>query len=223
MPTPAAPLVSTPEQIARHQKLTASLRYFLLGAASQAPDYYRAVDALQFASEHHRGLRKDGSPEFIHQVESTLFLTGFLPVLRHPVDTLIAQLLHDTHEDYNVPFDEISRRYGVLAADAVKFLSKVRNGLKLPTDAYFAELVACPIASVCKGADRVNNQSTMSGAFTLAKQREYITETQEHILPMLKQARRLHPSQTAVYEQLKFTLSTQVSLVKATLAVAEAR
>ncbi len=52
------------EPVAHHAKLLLDLRTWLYGK-----DYFLALDALEFASRYHRGLRKDGkTPEFFHQV-----------------------------------------------------------------------------------------------------------------------------------------------------------
>lgn len=66
-----------------------------------------------------------------------------------------------------------------------------------------------------KGIDRVHNLTTMLGGFKPQKRVEYIQETQEYVLPMLKQARRNFPDQECVYENLKFIIINQINLYNA--------
>jgi len=66
-----------------------------------------------------------------------------------------------------------------------------------------------------KGADRIHNVQTMLGVFDLAKQQEYIHETEEYILPTLKEARRRFPHQEPAYENIKHMLQSQIELLVA--------
>ena len=71
------------------------------------------------------------------------------------------------------------------------------------------------IASVVKGADRIHNVQTMIDVFTYEKQKEYIRETQEFIVPMLKEARRRFPRQEPAYENIQHVLVSQAELLQA--------
>lgn len=64
-----------------------------------------------------------------------------------------------------------------------------------------------------KGADRIHNQQSMVGVFTLDKQSAYISETKDLVLPMLKRARKRFTTQEAVYENEKLLLMNQNSLI----------
>jgi hypothetical protein len=54
----------------------------------------------------------------------------------------------------------------------------------------------------------------MPDVFTPEKQRSYIDEAVDHILPMLKQARRKHPRQELAYENAKLMLVSQIQLIE---------
>jgi (p)ppGpp synthase/HD superfamily hydrolase len=194
-----------------YQKLFISLRYFLLGMMEHAPEYKRALDALEYAASIHVGTRKDGTtPEFQHQLEIAQLIRTYLPYLLHPVETLAAVFLHDTPEDYPVSRAELEQRFGKLTTDAVMLLNKYDEfGVAKATDAYYQAIGACPIASVVKPGDRAHNQSTMGGVFNFAKQAKYVAVTRNHILPMAKEARRRFPEQEKAYENLKFILRIQ--------------
>lgn len=202
----------------RYNKLFISLRYFLIGAAKFNQDYSIALKALEFAKEIHTGLRKDNvTPEFQHQIEIAHFVRTFLPSLTYPAQTIATCILHDVAEDYDVSFDEIEQRFGSLVRNSTFLLTKkYRGATKTPTE-YFSQIVNCPISSVVKAADRINNQQSMTGVFLPEKQQAYLNETKQYILPMIKKARHLHVEQEAIYENLKFVLNAQQSLIEIAL------
>lgn len=201
----------------KFEKLRISMRYRLLGATGVDKAYQVALDAYDFAEQHHVGVRKDGlTPNFMHQLEVMAYLTTFLKGLRHPAETLAAAALHDICEDCGVPLADIRTRFGERVAHATRRLSKVVEGSKVADlSTYFDQMLDCPIATVVKGSDRINNQSTMAGVFTREKQLSYIEESETHIVPMLKQARRLFSDQEPVYENIKLVLRNQIVLIRA--------
>ena len=62
----------------------------------------------------------------------------------------------------------------------------------------------------------------MIGVFTLQKQEDYLAETKEHFLPMLKRARRAFPRQEPVYENIKHALTGEIALIEAVHAALRA-
>lgn len=203
-----------------YEKSRIALRAWLSGRS-----YHKALEAMSIAETYHRGLRKDGQPEFSHHVAQAHLMTALEPHLREPEMTFIALFLHDTVEDYGTPADaaplpaftlkDVYLKFGPRAASAVDRLSKVVDGRKKPTDVYFAELARDPVASLVKGTDRIHNHQTMHGGFTAAKRDSYLDETETHILPMLKAARRNFPDQLQAYELLKLFLHSQMGLIRA--------
>jgi (p)ppGpp synthase/HD superfamily hydrolase len=194
-----------------YNKLFTSLRYFLQGRKM-----YNAVTALEYASHFHNGKRKDGvTPEFQHQLEIAHYVRAFEPHLSYPEETFAAIALHDVCEDADVGFIEIESKFGKLAADAVKLMTKKHRGEKKDTKTYFSEVFSHPISSVGKGGDRIHNHQSMVGVFTREKQISYIEETETYILPGLKKARREIPQQEPVYENMKYMLKSQIALLQA--------
>lgn len=204
-----------------NQKSLISLRYWLLGAG-----YTKASKALHFASTYHTGVRKDGfTPEFAHQVAVTQYLRSLHSGLLYPEDTYTASLLHDVGEDYNVSYDEIAAEFGIRVADACERLNKVKSRaispdgkkvvvVKKSDEEYFPPISVCPIASVVKPADRIHNFGSMVGVFGLEKQKEYLSEGEGKILPIVKDARNRFPEQEPVYMNLTFMLRSQISLIR---------
>jgi (p)ppGpp synthase/HD superfamily hydrolase len=191
-------------------KKVISIRYWCLGRG-----YHTALSALEYASKHHTGLRKDGStPELDHQLSIAHYVKTLLSHLQYPEETLATAFLHDVCEDYDVGFEEIEVRFGKRIRTAVELLTKKHRGERIDTPQYYKELAKDPIASIDKGADRIHNTQTMSGVFDAAKQHAYIQETEEYILPMLKAARRRFTQQEPAYENIKHVLNTQIALIK---------
>jgi len=190
-----------------YDKLRLTVRYWLLGRG-----YTKALEAMEFAAGYHTGLRKDGNPEFSHQIWQVAYARTMADMMTYPEATIATIFLHDVVEDYPVRISEIDSLFGGEIADPVNRISKlVEFASKSPT-VYFGELALCPKASVAKGIDRIHNHQTMRNAFHRQKQISYLGETEDDILPMLKQARRRFPGQEPVYENIKHMLITQMEL-----------
>jgi (p)ppGpp synthase/HD superfamily hydrolase len=190
----------------RFEKLRIFLRAYFLGKG-----FYRAADALEFAGKYHNGTRKDGiTPEYQHQLEICQYIRTLEPYLLFPEDTYIAALLHDTKEDYGVLLNVIQAKYGESAAVAVDLLDK--NGKEPCT--YFNGVEVNAIASVVKGADRINNVQSMVGVFSLEKQLKYVDEVEKYFIPMLKSARKLFLKQEPVYQNMLHMLRSQLQFLK---------
>lgn len=213
-----------------HKKRLLVLRHLFVGAG-----FYEALAALEFAAAHHIGTRKDGvTPEFDHQIQIALHAFT-LPDLVHREATMATIMLHDVPEDYDVSSTEVrsifsNRDFAILVSEAVSLMTKTFRGRKLyvadaterdnglPTeDEFFDRMAENAIASIGKLCDRVHNLQSMVGVFSKEKQAGYIDEVERLFLPMLKAAKRRHPRQTLAYENLKWTLTSQVSLIKAAI------
>ena len=193
-----------------YEKQRISLRYWLLGKG-----YHKAAEAMAFAEVYHNGKRKDGAHEFSHQVLQAHLARTLEPFFQYPEEVFIVIFLHDICEDKGISYEEILRRFGMRVQASVKLMTKEYQGQKVPTDIYYADLATCEIASICKGLDRLHNILSMIGGFKPEKQLEYITETREHSLPMLKQARLIFPHQEPAYEMIKFIIETHIMFYEA--------
>ncbi len=198
-------------------KLQVSLRYWLLGMAQSNPEYYKCIEAMEFAASFHQGKRKDGvTPEFEHQLTIAHYIRTIKDSLLYPSETISTVFLHDVPEDYDISISEIQSRFGERVAQATWKLTKVLRGEKKNEDVYFDEMFSDPIASIGKGGDRIHNLQSMIGVFTIEKQKAYVLEAEERIIPMLKKARRLFPQQELAYENIKIVMNSQIQLIKAT-------
>jgi (p)ppGpp synthase/HD superfamily hydrolase len=200
----------------RFNKLDLSLKFFLLGKG-----YHRALAAYGIAKNYHTGFRKDGiTPEFQHQLEITLHITTLRDIIAEE-DTLTSSLLHDTPEDYDMSYQAVLERFGFVVAESVWALTKKNKSMVKVTNEYYAEIAEDYIASIVKGCDRVHNLQSMSGVFSIEKQVSYIQETELHVLPMLKKAATLFPSQSLAYMNIRTTLKSQIKLLQAAIAASK--
>ena len=180
--------------------------------------FHIAIKAMNFAEKHHTGTRKDGQPEFSHQVSQACYARTMERYMLHPEAVLAVIFLHDVMEDYGVSYETLVEMFGTQIAIAVVKMSKVIGKHKTPNLYYYNTLVTCPIASIAKGFDRVHNLLTMVGGFSPEKQREYLDETMEFVVPMLKEARRTHVAQEPIYENIKFVMTNQTTLYEEMLS-----
>lgn len=191
----------------RFSKLYIALKFRLKGMG-----FYEAMRALEIARDIHDGFRKDGkTPEFQHQLEIAHYILCLKDV-ENLEKVIIAALFHDTDEDY--PFDiepVVLASFGDDVYEAVRLLNKHRSS---NLEEYFRRIAACPIASIVKGCDRVNNfQSMNRGKFTLEKQEKYAFEVANYFLPMLKRARKNFPRQMDAFYAIEHMLKSQHELV----------
>lgn len=192
------------------EKMRIALRYWLIGK-----EYFKAVEAMEFAERYHNGKRKDGSHEFSHQVSQASLARTLIQGVKYKEELFIVIFLHDICEDKGISFEEIELRFGKRVRDAVELMTKVYRDIKIPNETYYQNLSECEIASVAKGFDRIHNLMSMLGGFKPEKQVSYIQETLEFTVPMLKKAKRNFPYLENVYENIKFIMTNQVQLYNA--------
>lgn len=193
----------------KFQKLKIALEYELLGMG-----FHKALKAFNLARTHHKKLRKDGKThEFQHQLEIAHYVLT-LKGVKNLENVLCAVLLHDISEDYEIENKYIREHFGDEVADAVEALTKKFKGNKKDYSYYFEELAKNEIASVVKGADRMNNIQSMMGVFTKEKQLSYVQEVETYFLPMLKEARKTFTEQSYAYLNMEYVLKNYVMFVK---------
>ena len=191
-----------------YDKARTAIRYWLLGKG-----WHTAHKALEMGMVHHTGVRKNGNPEFSHQIFQAQFART-LPDLMYPEETLAVIFLHDIIEDCGVLASTIYRDFGESIGVGVELMSDIyTDGTDKPLDVYYSSMSGSAIASIAKGIDRMHNLQSMMSVFSDPKKSRYIEETREHLLPMLKAARKRYPQQEAAYQNVKHILLTQMELI----------
>jgi len=209
------------ERLEAHKKRVLVLRHMLIGR-----EWYEALSALEFSRKHTVGYRKDNvTPNFDHPVSIGLYLMTF-PDLMYPQEAIALAMTHDLIEDSLLSELEVraafrDRDFGFRVGRATDLLSKESRGVRKDEKALFEAMSECPIASIGKPADRAINQNDMAGVFTREKIEKQVWETEDLILPMLKRAKRNFPEQTLAYENMNWTLKSQVNIVKGLLRLPE--
>lgn len=186
--------------------------------------FHKALRALNKAYSFHSGVRKDGAPEFMHQLEICLFLTTLpqLPVNQTDLeDFFCAALLHDLREDYGVSREEILNEYGHQVDNWVELLTKEFNGIRKTDEDYFEGLRSNPLVALIKLADRFHNISTMQGAFNSHKQKKYIKEVKDYFYPMMKYCLKNYPEYNLSFYTLKRTIEVLCQVIQSTLISSE--
>lgn len=197
-----------------YKKLKIAIRYRLLGM-----NYLKALEAMEYAESLHTGERKDGQPEFSHQVYQVALALTLINHFVYPEETICVIFLHDVCEDKRIEFDQIEKKFGHIVRVGVQKMSKkyFEDGVlkKIDDDIYYDTLSKSEIGSVAKAIDRWHNVSSMLGGFTEDKQKDYMQHTLDSVLPMMKISRKKFPKQSDVYENIKFNIMGQIQLYKA--------
>ncbi len=198
-----------------YEKKSLSLRSQLIGAK-----YFNALIAFNYAEKKHDGFRKDNvTRAFDHQISIAQYAMT-LPDLIYREEVITAIFLHDTPEDKGIGREELEilfsdEDFARRVLDAVMAMTKKFRGVVRNPDDVFYDISHNVIASIAKGCDRIHNLQTMIGVFTIEKQKQYISETNDRFFPMIKVARKLFPQQVMAYENIKHVLVSQIELISA--------
>lgn len=209
-------------QKTEYEKLRTKIIGVLEGLTLANKDFFNVRKALVYAEKIHCHQRKDGTPEFSHQLEMLGIALSFHALLLNPYDVYMAIILHDTIEDYPERQQEIHEIF----PDVVKYsriLSKFTDSVRVDFETqeytyyeYFDKISNCEVCSVVKLIDRVHNLSTAPGVFSTNKIEEYCNEVDKYFIDMMKSSKDKF-NQRTVYEILKFMLQTEVNTIRSFL------
>lgn len=135
---------------------------------------------------HGKQTREDGAEYYEHPITVARYLVnhGILDDA-----TVACGLLHDVKENCGISLEEISREFGKDTAFLVDLISKRQDET---LEEYYARASSDIRAVIVKAADRTHNIGNMVGVFDLSRLKKYVKETKEHVLPMMKNARRIY-------------------------------
>lgn len=153
-------------------------------------------DIIAFATQKHEGqvrkLSKD--PYIVHPIN----VANILKAMNEKDDVVKAAYLHDTLEDTDATFEEISEKFGIRVANLVKELTSDRSVIKeIGKAPYLTKKMndMSAEALTIKLADRLDNVSDLNDS-DIQFTRRYLKET-EFILDHLK--RKLNKNQQRLY------------------------
>ncbi|MCD8553395.1 bifunctional (p)ppGpp synthetase/guanosine-3',5'-bis(diphosphate) 3'-pyrophosphohydrolase [Seleniivibrio sp.] len=160
----------------------------MLTANGIAEGFDRVHKAYIYAAQKHRGqLRKSGEPYLSHPLNVAYILAQ----MNMDVDTVIGGLLHDTIEDTDATFEEISELFGQDVAFIVEGVSKIGKIIFKSAEEKQAENFRKMLISMSKDvrviiiklADRLHNMRTLDYLAEEKKQR-IARETMDIYAPM---------------------------------------
>lgn len=171
--------------------------YTYLKGYAMGLEWNDTLAALSFARVAHKDQRrKSGEPYIIHP----LTVAAHAVALGVKEDVVVAAaILHDVVEDCGIGIESLPVSDGT--RDAVRRLTHVKGE---PLGPYYREIGESRVASIVKLLDRCDNVSTMAGVFSIEKINQYIEETREYVLPLLRRTKDQWPSDSNALFVLKY-------------------
>ncbi len=151
-------------------------------------DFDRLNAAFVYARDHHAPQkRKDGSPYITHPLSVAMLVAE----MGLDLDSVISALLHDTIEDTDATYEEISKLFGVTVAELVDGVTKLTRVHYTSKEEEQMENLRKMLMAMAKDirviliklCDRQHNMRTMQ-FMTPHKQREISLETMEIYAPI---------------------------------------
>lgn len=195
--------------MAKVEKMYTYLRGYFVGANMK-----ESLVALQFARECHANqTRKDGTPYVGHPLSMACYAVAL--GLRDD-DTIATILLHDVVEDCGVRIKYLPVNENIKKAVQYMTIQKFEtDASKIETKCrYFNELLECPEALICKAIDRYNNLSDMAFNLSADAVGKNCAETDELLLPVLREAKEKYPELNDILFVLRINLTTLNNVLK---------
>ena len=187
-------------------------------------DWMDTLSALYIARDSHSDqFRKSGEPYIVHPLEVACHLIAM--GIRE--DAIIATaLLHDWKEDCGgdlkrLPCSEdVKHSIDLVSFDKNYFKNKLgiqekRDMLRI----HYNDIQKDRIATIIKLADRCNNVSTMAEVFSKEKLKEYLDETRNFVLPLIKTGKEQWPQHSDQFFILKYHIVTVVDAIEAIMRI----
>lgn len=168
-----------------------------------------SIRALSYAREKHaKQVRKDGVTPYIMHPLSMAYYAVRLGLKDD--NTIAVILLHDVCEDCNVTVDELP--FNDTVKRGVKYMTVTKLNPDEPKevtkDRYFCELLECKESILTKGLDRMFNLSDMEGNLTDEAIIKNVRETDEKLLPKLKEAEKIYADLADVFFILRVNIKS---------------
>ena len=180
----------------------------------------QTLRALAFAREKHKDqMRKSGDPYIVHPL--TMACDALSLGIKD--DNIIATiLLHDVCEDCRVSLEELPVNNEVKRGVELMTFRVMEGETKETAKVrYYNMIIQSKEAAFTKLIDRCHNVSTMAGAFSKQKLKDYIDETREYVLPLLRKVKQKYPDKTDILFVLKYHMVSVVDAVDFTMKTCE--
>ena len=171
-----------------------------------------SLRAMSFARKEHKNQFRDGGDAYIIHPLGMACHASDIGVRSD--DVFAAILLHDVVEDCGVPLDGLP--FNEKIKEIVRYVTIDKREGEEKSDTkkrYFRTMVYCPEAIIVKGLDRYNNLSTMI-TFTPERITKNINETEELLLPLLKEAKDKYPEYRKIFYVLRDEIEILLTIYK---------
>lgn len=187
--------------------------YTYLKGYFMAKDWSDAVKALSYARDLHKDqVRKDGQPYIVHPLS---MVCHALCIGLDREDVAATCLLHDVVEDCGVKVADLP------VSDAIKdTVDRLTHVKTVPLTAYYDRLSESEPAMLVKLLDRCDNVSTMAGVFTLSKTLDYVGETRDYVLPLVRKVKDRWPTDSNQLFALKYQITAVIDSISAAIDAA---
>ena len=157
--------------------------------SNPAMDLHPIEDAIAYGKKMHEGqTRSSGEPYYTHPVAVADILAG----MNMDSGTIITAILHDTLEDTEASYDDLSEKFGREIADLVNGVSKLTRIESQTIEGKQAENFRKLLLAMSedirvllvKLADRLHNMRTIEGIKKPEKRRRIALETLEIYAPL---------------------------------------
>ncbi|MDD5791046.1 MAG: helix-turn-helix domain-containing protein [Erysipelotrichaceae bacterium] len=160
------------------------------------------IKAYEFAKIAHQGQRRKGL-EGVDFIYHPLMLANHALALKLDDDIIVACLLHDVVEDTDYGIDDLN--ISIEAKDIVERMTCIELcDRHLTQSSYFKKLAGNKKAMLVKCLDRCHNLSDMAAGLVHYKQIRMINESEEFVLPMLRELR------DSEYQDIAYLLEYQI-------------
>ncbi|MBP3899410.1 HD domain-containing protein [Candidatus Saccharibacteria bacterium] len=200
--------------VSNHLEYDENKLYTRLLAQFEVLGMTESIKAITFARKKHAGAIREGSGQayIVHplQMASIAIAMGLKD------DNLIAVIiLHDIIEDTETSLsdlpvnDQVKHGVNLMTTKQLNGESKSQTKVR-----YFMELKDDKNAIICKALDRFVNLATMAGEFSTEKIKKNVIETDQLLLPILREAKDLYPELTPTL----YLLRVMIRSINETLA-----
>jgi len=180
-----------------------SKMYTYLKGYAMGLGWHDTLEALSFARiAHKEQRRKSGEPYIVHP----LTVASHAVALGIKEDGVAATaILHDVVEDCGIKVENLP--VSADTKDAIRRLTHIKGE---PLGPYYREIGENRVASIVKLLDRCDNVSTMAGVFSVEKVVQYIGETRQYVLPLLRETKDKWPSDSNALFVLKYHITSVI-------------
>lgn len=171
-----------------------------------------SLRAMSFARDKHKDQIRDGGDAYIIHPLGMACHASDIGVRND--DIFAAILLHDVVEDCGVPLEGLP--FNEKVKEIVRYVTVEKREGEEKSDTkkrYFRTMIYCPEAIIVKGLDRYNNLSTMT-TFSPERIEKNICETEELLLPILKEAKDKYPEYRKIFYVLRDEIEVLSSIYK---------